>query len=194
MQNSVKSQPKVSKSRLNIEKLLVKTVKLFLKHPPHTLTYSKISRLTKTPRSTLYYYFGNDVSNLLIEATRFSLNRFFIIENPKSEYVKFSNWEDFQTARLSFALKRVKAFPWAPRVYLMFRDDQGPIGKAVRKIESKYLDTMEQAWRYYHPGQRYNKKNEIIASSLKIGLLWGCLLYTSPSPRDLLGSRMPSSA
>ena len=55
----------------------------------------------------------------------------------------------------------------------MFRDDQGPIGKAVRKIESKYLDTMEQAWRYYHPGQRYNKKNEIIASSLKIGLLWG---------------------
>ena len=25
-------------------------------------------------------------------------------------------------------------------------------------------------------------------------LLWGCLLYTSPSPRDQRGSRMPSSA
>ena len=24
--------------------------------------------------------------------------------------------------------------------------------------------------------------------------LWGCLLYTSPSPRDLSTSRMPSSA
>ena len=24
--------------------------------------------------------------------------------------------------------------------------------------------------------------------------LWGCLLYTSPSPRDISGSRMPSSA
>ena len=23
---------------------------------------------------------------------------------------------------------------------------------------------------------------------------WGCLLYTSPSPRDISGSRMPSSA
>ena len=25
-------------------------------------------------------------------------------------------------------------------------------------------------------------------------LLYGCLLYTSPSPRDISGSRMPSSA
>ena len=28
----------------------------------------------------------------------------------------------------------------------------------------------------------------------KIGKLWVCLLYTSPSPRDLSTSRMPSSA
>ena len=27
-----------------------------------------------------------------------------------------------------------------------------------------------------------------------ITVLWGCLLYTSPSPRDQRGSRMPSSA
>ena len=27
-----------------------------------------------------------------------------------------------------------------------------------------------------------------------IPLLWACLLYTSPSPRDQRGSRMPSSA
>ena len=26
------------------------------------------------------------------------------------------------------------------------------------------------------------------------GATWGCLLYTSPSPRDQRGSRMPSSA
>ena len=25
-------------------------------------------------------------------------------------------------------------------------------------------------------------------------ILWGCLLYTSPSPRDYAASRMPSSA
>ena len=27
-----------------------------------------------------------------------------------------------------------------------------------------------------------------------VGLFQGCLLYTSPSPRDISGSRMPSSA
>ena len=36
-----------------------------------------------------------------------------------------------------------------------------------------------------------------LSRSQKINLLinnYNCLLYTSPSPRDLLGSRMPSSA
>ena len=28
----------------------------------------------------------------------------------------------------------------------------------------------------------------------QVAQLWGCLLYTSPSPRDQRGSRMPSSA
>ena len=32
------------------------------------------------------------------------------------------------------------------------------------------------------------------ADSLHIGHLCGCLLYTSPSPRDRTRSRMPSSA
>ena len=32
------------------------------------------------------------------------------------------------------------------------------------------------------------------ASKLAAARLWGCLLYTSPSPRDGLLSRMPSSA
>ena len=34
----------------------------------------------------------------------------------------------------------------------------------------------------------------LLASMFLIGLLMGCLLYTSPSPRDGLLSRMPSSA
>ena len=36
--------------------------------------------------------------------------------------------------------------------------------------------------------------NETCASSTGIALLMGCLLYTSPSPRDKRQSRMPSSA
>ena len=34
----------------------------------------------------------------------------------------------------------------------------------------------------------------MIAATFSPGKWWGCLLYTSPSPRDGLLSRMPSSA
>eukprot|EP00831_Metopus_contortus_P073616 TRINITY_DN67151_c0_g1_i2.p1 TRINITY_DN67151_c0_g1~~TRINITY_DN67151_c0_g1_i2.p1 ORF type:complete len:140 (+),score=24.68 TRINITY_DN67151_c0_g1_i2:63-422(+) len=36
--------------------------------------------------------------------------------------------------------------------------------------------------------------NTIYALGLEVSRFWGCLLYTSPSPRDLSTSRMPSSA
>ena len=42
-----------------------------------------------------------------------------------------------------------------------------------------------------------NKDDQInyeIKNSINFGLLNICLLYTSPSPRDISGSRMPSSA
>ena len=32
------------------------------------------------------------------------------------------------------------------------------------------------------------------ANEVELGKQWACLLYTSPSPRDLSTSRMPSSA
>ena len=38
--------------------------------------------------------------------------------------------------------------------------------------------------------RQYSKDNKTI----KVGMAQGCLLYTSPSPRDLSTSRMPSSA
>ena len=33
-----------------------------------------------------------------------------------------------------------------------------------------------------------------LVGMLGVGVVWACLLYTSPSPRDQRGSRMPSSA
>ena len=38
------------------------------------------------------------------------------------------------------------------------------------------------------------KARSCLPSYSKTLLIWGCLLYTSPSPRDLSTSRMPSSA
>ena len=37
-------------------------------------------------------------------------------------------------------------------------------------------------------------RNAVIGKVHRLGLSNSCLLYTSPSPRDISGSRMPSSA
>ena len=43
---------------------------------------------------------------------------------------------------------------------------------------------------------RYQKEATVVASNSSRMMIWSglCLLYTSPSPRDQRGSRMPSSA
>ena len=47
----------------------------------------------------------------------------------------------------------------------------------------------------YIPQRRRQKKHKEYVENLKIGdNVITCLLYTSPSPRDMTGSRMPSSA
>ena len=41
---------------------------------------------------------------------------------------------------------------------------------------------------------KYGLKQQPIIKNFNLEIDSGCLLYTSPSPRDLQGSRMPSSA
>ena len=41
---------------------------------------------------------------------------------------------------------------------------------------------------------RINSHTQTLSQLARCGDLYGCLLYTSPSPRDQRGSRMPSSA
>ena len=58
--------------------------------------------------------------------------------------------------------------------------------------KERVIDTIKIA-RQRFPGQQVSL--DALIKKLKINtLINSCLLYTSPSPRDLLGSRMPSSA
>ena len=43
-------------------------------------------------------------------------------------------------------------------------------------------------------GSTFTYDTDVITTGVGKGMQWGCLLYTSPSPRDQRGSLMPSSA
>ena len=78
----------------------------------------------------------------------------------------------------------------------------GPKSKISRKYgEPIFGDTKALEKKPHPPGQhgrgRRRKKSEYaiqLAEKQKAKYLYGCLLYTSPSPRDRTRSRMPSSA
>ena len=62
-----------------------------------------------------------------------------------------------------------------------FREDAGPTAHPVKPAEYQAIDN-------FYTTTIYEKGAELIR------MLHTCLLYTSPSPRDISGSRMPSSA
>ena len=67
---------------------------------------------------------------------------------------------------------------------LLFLNNQIDIG-----FKPDYFITFH----YRHPSERYSAKKQT-NNPLGWKDRYGCLLYTSPSPRDYAASRMPSSA
>ena len=62
-------------------------------------------------------------------------------------------------------------------------------------IEPKWEDPRnEKGGRFVFPVPRTQENKDELYQQLVFFLLGDCLLYTSPSPRDLSTSRMPSSA
>lgn len=168
-----------SRKRINLDKLLLDTVKIVTKHPPQTLTYSKLSRFLKVPRSTLYYYFGKDVYNLINESARFAMKKFTVLDTLQ-DYRSFPTWEAYQVARLKRGIELIHKNPWAPRMFFRYRDDQSSIGATIRKAEKDYLYFMREVWTYFHKGKAPNEENEMLAASLKLGYLWGISVGVSP--------------
>ena len=56
------------------------------------------------------------------------------------------------------------------------------------------VDTVVEVYRFGHTKCHYKRHTIVCSSLLDKSLNDFCLLYTSPSPRDLSTSRMPSSA
>ena len=87
---------------------------------------------------------------------------------------------------------------WHPQ----YRSIHSQIRLKLEKIISKKLYNTYYYDRFYYPGQALAIHADRPACEISVSVhigdnvkeRWPCLLYTSPSPRDMRRSRMPSSA
>ena len=65
----------------------------------------------------------------------------------------------------------------------------------AEKELARFVTEAEQKWKVYAPTIDSDEEKALAADiQAKLNAYYACLLYTSPSPRDGLLSRMPSSA
>ena len=69
-----------------------------------------------------------------------------------------------------------------------------PIGFILILIPFVYILFTDAVPLVLIPSQMFNAIDSVPLTAIAFFMLTGCLLYTSPSPRDGLLSRMPSSA
>ncbi len=159
------------KQKLDLDALLTKIVELLLRHSPQELSFSRVSRLTRVPRSTLYYYFGSSREAMIEQAVKFWMEKFvqLMTLTKTSDY---SDWESFQEARLKSSTQLVQKYPWAPHLYFRYRNDPGKLGDRIRQIEIEYVNRLASSWKNY-AGKPADVLAVRLSSYLKLGLLWG---------------------
>ncbi|NCN27448.1 TetR/AcrR family transcriptional regulator, partial [bacterium] len=146
------------RQKFDLDETRIKVIELLLRHQPHDLSFSKVSRFTGVPRSTLYYYFGSNFKDLLDDAVTFGISKFTQIETI-DDYKSYDSWEKFQFARLKRAVTQIRLYPWAPLLFMRFRIDNGALGENIRLMEKKFLRGHRQVWKHFHKNEA-NTSNE----------------------------------
>lgn len=160
----------MKKQRLDLDTLLFNIIRIMEKHDPETLTFSKISRLANVPRSTLYYYFGNDKETMFLEAIRHGLKLFFGVFDEKLPQ-RAPTWEEYQREIFGNAVRIVKANPWVPLLYFKFYGYQGRIGKTMHEYQDSYIKNFRARWQAMGGGA-VDSMNVKLLAGLKAGLLF----------------------
>ncbi len=158
------------KKRLDLDTLLLNIIRLMERHDPQELTFSKVSRLAGVPRSTLYYYFGNDKETMFVEAVRHGLKIFFGVFDEGLPR-KAGDWESYQTELFGNAVRIVKEYPWVPLFYFRFYGYPGKIGATVKEFQDAYIKNFGSRWKAL-TGQSADPMNVKLLAGLKAGLLF----------------------
>lgn len=166
--------PKPKSNKLNLDLVFLHILELLRSRYAEDISFSLISQKTKTPRSTLYYYFGSDKTKLIQEAVRFGMSQITRLwqfsENDMKE--KFKNWDDFQNWRFHRSIEIFSEFPWIADLYFRYRNHSDFIGVEIRYFEESYLKRNAEAWRFYYNNQVPPDRLRL-TTYIKLGILWG---------------------
>lgn len=168
------------KTKLNLDPIYTEISKLLLTKNPEQISFSMVSRITKVPRTTLYYYFNSKIENLIIESVRFSMKTLMQLWDPSPESSPtaltqdFKTWDELQMFKFEEAIKLTLESPWILRLYFRYCRDNNYIGKEIRFIKDSYLHSNNNL-RSKFKEDTLNLKAQLYVSNIKLGILWGLL-------------------
>jgi AcrR family transcriptional regulator len=160
-----------AKSKLDMNRLLVQILILMQEFRPSEITFARVARNCRVPRSTLYYYFGSSRVAMVDEAIRFGMSRFVQLQGH-SDLSKSESWDEFERRRMRRSLRIMAKYPWVATLYFRYRAEGGKFGESILMIEDRYFELMNRAWRHYN-GSDPDSHGVRMATYLKLGLFFG---------------------
>ena len=107
-------------------------------------------------------------------------------------------WVDSDTKKTFETLNPENNKPWAVVPEASANDVDRAVKAAQKAFEGEWPKMLARDRAKYLRaiGNKLRENSELLGKieTIDTGKLYSCLLYTSPSPRDISGSRMPSSA
>ena len=157
-----------------------------------------MNKLTRNPE-TDFYAFTNEKALIKKEATKETSDTLIFLQQFNQLLVQNNEKAGKGFPRMTWINKNEFRFQKGNKFYLCNPESQRIVLLTQIPENAGNVDISESSQHiaYTLDNNLYiNLRGEqrIISDEKNSGILYGCLLYTSPSPRDRTRSRMPSSA
>lgn len=125
----------------DIDRILSAVIELEMKKGSLRWSLSDLSRKSGVTRSLIYYYFGKDKQNLLVQAVEHYVSLFFGFRLDRAEKIKRGEFADLiRTAR-----KRLAEKPAFLQFYTKHRAESTELSPLFNRAENEYLKNLEMS-------------------------------------------------
>lgn len=126
--------------KLNKEIIYHTVLKLEVNKGHLNWTMSDVSRLSGQKRTSLYYHFGKDLTNLLHASWDYMLNTIFVLKETKSLGIR---------KRLSLIVSEIKEKPYLFVLFYLEKTKESEVGFLIRQAEKQLLTNIKKLYPKY---------------------------------------------